>query len=327
MKRALARRLRLAAAGLVVLVVGLWAGAIAFDEPMPPPIVSGGGAIPGLAAWNPAEIPPVQRVTARDGAPLVYRAYPGRPERIVLLIHGSTGTSLDMHKVALALQAAGATAYALSLRGHGGSGRTSGDVSYIGQLDDDLADFMKALGLDKPGTNRTLIGYSAGGGFALRIASGRMRASFDDYIVISPFVTAFTEIRGRHIGPWANRASLRIVGLLGLERLGLPWFEDLTVVRYAVDPRPDGRHTPSYTYRMQRSLQADDWRRDLAHIESLTVILTSDEDDLTNAGRLGSIDNPHLKLRLIRGIEHDQMVADPKAVAEIVSIWQGLDAR
>ncbi len=327
MKR-LFRRPARALATVVVLAVVALGSAIAFDSPSPPPAVPGSGVLPGMDKWDKGDIPPVQRLLARDGAPLTYRAYPGRPGHVAVLVHGSTGTGLDMHKLAQALQAAGATVYTVSLRGHGGSGTASGDVSYVGQLDDDLADLVKGLGLDKPGIKRTLVGFSAGGGFALRTASGGMRRSFDNYIVISPYVAAFTAtaIVHRHMGPWANYATLRVAGLLLLEELGLDWFQDLPVVRYAVDPRPDDRHTPAYTYRMVRSLHMGiDRRRELARVDEPTVILTSDADDLSNAKRLGSVGNPHIQFRQIARLEHDEMVVDPKATAAVVEIWRKLD--
>jgi alpha-beta hydrolase superfamily lysophospholipase len=49
-----------------------------------------------------------------------------------------------MNPLAKALNAAGATVYAPHIRGHGESGRR-GDIDYIGQLDDDLADLMAQL--------------------------------------------------------------------------------------------------------------------------------------------------------------------------------------
>ena len=267
-----------------------------------------------------------QQVKARDGAPLMYRVYPGSPDRIAVLVHGSTGTGLDMHKVAQALQGAGATAYTISLRGHGGSGTTVGDVSYVGQLDDDLADFLKALGLDKPGQKRTLVGYSAGGGFALRTASGRMRKAFDNYIVISPYVISYIDIRRRHLGPWANAATLRIASLLLLENLGLDWFQDLPAARYAVDPHPDARHTPGYSYRMLRSLHMGlDRQHDLESIAAPTVILASDADELSNIRRLGTTGNPRIELRHVDKLDHDQMVVSPLATAEIAAIWRKLN--
>jgi Serine aminopeptidase, S33 len=134
-----ARRGVMAVAAALVLVIGGMGAVIAFDSPGPVPTLAAGDSLPGIASWNFAEVPPVSTVMARDGAPLTYRLYPGRPDRIVVLIHGSSGASISMHKSAQALQAAGATVYSISLRGHGGSGFVNGDTSYQGQLDDDLS--------------------------------------------------------------------------------------------------------------------------------------------------------------------------------------------
>jgi non-heme chloroperoxidase len=49
-----------------------------------------------------------------------------------------------MHTMAKALQEAGITVYVPDLRGHGDI-QPHGDVAYIGQLDDDLADFINAM--------------------------------------------------------------------------------------------------------------------------------------------------------------------------------------
>src|SRR6516164_7212566 len=166
------RRSLVALAILLVIGIGGFASIIAFDSPAPLPRLAAGDTLPGIETWNRTEIPAVSRVLARDGAPLTYRLYPGRKDRAVVLVHGSSGASISMHKSAQALQAAGATVYSISLRGHGGSGTTNGDSAYRSQLDDDLADFVKAVGLDAPGIHRSLIGFSSGGGFVLREASG-----------------------------------------------------------------------------------------------------------------------------------------------------------
>src|SRR5918995_4375444 len=168
--RAMFRRILIAIGVLILIVVGAFAAVIAFNAPTAPPVLAAGNSIPGIAQWNFAELPKPQTLTARDGAPINYRLYPGRPDRAVVLVHGSSGTDVSMLKLAQALQATGASVYAISLRGHGGSGTINGDVSYMGQLDDDLADVVKGLGLDKRSIHRTLIGFSAGGGFVLRVA-------------------------------------------------------------------------------------------------------------------------------------------------------------
>jgi pimeloyl-ACP methyl ester carboxylesterase len=49
-------------------------------------------------------LPPASTYRARDGAPLSFRKYPAGGQRVAVLIHGSAGSSIDMHPLALALQ-------------------------------------------------------------------------------------------------------------------------------------------------------------------------------------------------------------------------------
>ena len=216
------------------------------------------------------QVPAVQRVTARDGAPLTYRLYPGRADRAVVLVHGSSGASISMHKSAQALQAAGATVYAISLRGHGGSGTANGDTSYKNQLDDDLVDFVKAVGLDDPKVHRTLVGFSLGGGLVLRdgkrAASRRLRCLSRDLALRrgqdSPTTRPAT-------GGWASVAVARVIGLSLLDGFGLPWFQGLPVVRFATDAAPSDSRTPVYSYRLLAGMQLPrDWRTEIARIDT-----------------------------------------------------------
>src|SRR5260370_27533394 len=133
------RRALLALGSVLGLIVGAFGAVIAFDSPAPLPRLAAGETWPGIDNWNRAEIPAVSRVVARDGAPLTYRLYPGAKDRAVVLVHGSSGASISMHRLAQALQAAGATVYSISLRGHGGSGTPIRDSRYPNQLDDHLA--------------------------------------------------------------------------------------------------------------------------------------------------------------------------------------------
>ncbi len=97
---------------------------------------------------NFSDLPSLSEFTARDGAHLAYRHYPSTAttpgKGSVVLVHGSSATSSSMHPMAKALSAAGYPVYALDIRGHGGSGR-KGQIAYIGQLEDDLADFILTL--------------------------------------------------------------------------------------------------------------------------------------------------------------------------------------
>jgi non-heme chloroperoxidase len=327
------RRILIAAGLLLLVVIGAFAAVIAviaFSAPTAPPVLAAGNSIPGIAQWNFAELPKPQPLKARDGAPINYRLYPGRPDRAVVLVHGSSGTDVSMLKLAQALQAAGASVYAISLRGHGGSGTTNGDVSYMGQLDDDLADLVKGLGLDKPGVHRTLIGFSSGGGFVLRIAGGREARLFDDYLAISPYIDQDSPTNKPNAGGWADVAVPRLLTLSLLASAGLPWFQDLPVVHFATDAKPSNSRTPVYSFRLAASLQLGrDWRGVLARISAPTEIVIGANDELFNADQfkpmLQSI-NPRIGVTIVPNETHLGMFADPPATAAIAAAWRKLAA-
>src|ERR1700744_1109359 len=124
-------------------------------------------------AVDRSNMPPLERFSARDGTQLAYRHYPARGQatgRVAILVHGSSGSSAAAHALADALAAHGVDTFTPGIRGHGGSG-TRGDIAYLGQLEDDMADFVAVVRKSAPEAPITLLGYSAGAGFALRIAS------------------------------------------------------------------------------------------------------------------------------------------------------------
>src|SRR5262249_56769442 len=71
------------------------------------------------------------------------------------------------------------------IRGHGASGR-KGQIAYIGQLEDDLADFIQAVSPPQP---ITLAGFSSGGGFAIRFAGSKQQNLFQSYLFLAPFLS------------------------------------------------------------------------------------------------------------------------------------------
>src|SRR5271165_6416054 len=94
----------------------------------PPPLAS---IHEGAMSIDTAHAPDLSRFQARDGTWLAYRLYPatsGARNRIAILAHGSSASSIEMHAVAMALAAQGLTAVAVDFRGHGASG-TRGDVA------------------------------------------------------------------------------------------------------------------------------------------------------------------------------------------------------
>jgi non-heme chloroperoxidase len=172
------RKLLWGAAGLVVLIVVAVAAILAFDGPgRPAPLASISNP---YATVDFSDLPRVQTYAARDGTQLGYRAYEGTVDRVVVMIHGSSDNGSGMHALAKAMRDAGASVYVPVLRGHYGSPR-QGDIDYIGQLEDDLADMVAMLRASHPKASLSLVGFSSGGGYVIRVIGGadeKLFASF-----------------------------------------------------------------------------------------------------------------------------------------------------
>src|SRR5436190_21289497 len=151
------KRVLLICLGVVVAIVAL---AITFGGPGTPHPM--GSIVDPFGSVDFSDLPTLSSFAARDGTKLAYRSYTpavSAPSAgSVVLIHGSSATGSSMHPMAKALSAAGFATYALDIRGHGGSGR-KGQIAYIGQLEDDLTDFVHAL---SPPAPVTLAGFSSG---------------------------------------------------------------------------------------------------------------------------------------------------------------------
>jgi non-heme chloroperoxidase len=129
---------------------------------------------------------------------------------VVVMIHGSSDDGSGMHPLAKALRDAGASVYVPGLRGHYGSGR-SGDIDHIGQLEDDLADFVAVLRPLRPAASFTLIGFSSGGGFVLRVIAGPDETLFDRFIMISPALPPGAPTIRPGTGGWVGLALPRVI--------------------------------------------------------------------------------------------------------------------
>lgn len=233
-------------AGITVIAVGMiLAGVVAFGvAPAPAPLASLNEA---FAHMDSTGLPPLSRYRARDGAMLAYRAYLGEGPQVAVLIHGSAGQGQQMNGVARMLNSAGVSVYVPDVRGHGSSGRR-GDIDYIGQLDDDLADFIGYIHPTNPKAIYTLIGFSAGGAFTLRIAGGKYGNLFDRYIAIAPALVYPRGVARPNNGGWAAVSVLRIAGLIVLNHIGIHWFDGLNAVTYAAPANE--WFTRTYSYRL-----------------------------------------------------------------------------
>ena len=113
------------------------AAAGAAPRSRPPAARSISAPCPRSSGSRPATAP-------RSASATIPRAAPATG-RTAIVVHGSSGSSGGtIHALSEALAAHGVETYALDIRGHGASG-TRGDIGYVGQLEDDLADFVAVV--------------------------------------------------------------------------------------------------------------------------------------------------------------------------------------
>lgn len=303
---------------LVVVICGAIGASLAFTAPTPPPpMKSVENAFVG-ADFN--AMPERSHFTARDGTRLDYRAHPGDPNIVVVLVHGSSGTSASMHFVAQAIHRGGATVYALAMRGHDGTGRY-GDVDYIGQLDDDVVDFLKTLPPKPQGGKRILLGFSSGGGFVLRFAGSPNGHLFDRFILVSPQMPARSPLMRPNGGGWVSVSIPRVIVITMLDRIGIHAFDGLDAIEFAVAPEDRAVQTASYTYRMLRNFgPTDDYLGDLKRAPGPVAVLAGQKDEIFHSDRYAATlkpVRPDVSVTLVPGLGHMDMTTKPAALAAI----------
>jgi non-heme chloroperoxidase len=309
--------LLVALGAIPVTITAALGGMIVFGVDAPPPPLA--SVYDAVRAMPRDGLPPIGHYRARDGAELAYRSYAGSPNQVLVLIHGSTGNSGNMHLLAKALTATGATIYTLDMRGHGQSGRR-GDIDYRGQLDDDLADFVAAVTPPRPGRRMTLIGFSAGGGFALRFAGSSNGELFDNYVLLAPYLGPWAPTNQAGNGGWATPYLPRAYALAVLDALGIHWFEGLPIVAYARRPNPN-EPAPTYSYRLSRNFGADlDFRGDFRRTRRPISVIVGGADDQMIANRYALAIAPvrsDVPVEVVPGVGHVGIIMAPAALEAI----------
>lgn len=304
--------------GLLVVVAIIPIALISFDAPNPPPVMATMALAP--AETTDRDLPAPRHFQSRDGVSLQYYAYPAGSDQVVVLIHGSAGPGATMHALAVSLRAAGVTVYVPDIRGHGGSGRR-GDIDYIGQIDDDLADFVAQLGPARSAETRTLVGFSAGAGFSIRFAGGPQGLLFDRYVLLSPTTLIGAPTSRPNAGGWVDVALQRIVTIAWLNGLGIHWFDGFPVVSYAIPPTMAQRMTGSYSFRLTVNFGAGpQYESYLRNIRRPAVILVGNADEQVIADqyapllqRLGV----NIPVTIVPNMKHTDMIRNPEAIRVI----------
>ena len=312
---------------LVAFIIAAIAASILIGGPgHPPPMQSVSDPFKSV---DFSDLPPIQRYSARDGAQLAYRTY--RPSArdskgSIILVHGSSSRGDRIHPLAKGFALAGFVVYVPDMRGHGESG-TKGQIAYVGQLEDDLEDLLQAV---RPSGKKSLVGFSAGGGFALRFSADKRASLFDNYLLLSPFLSQDASTYRPASGGWASVGTPRILSLLLLNRIGITSLNTLPVVTYALSPEAQKFLTPYYSFQLAMNFRPhNNYRADIAATRQPMEVLVGEQDDQFYSERFASefsVAATPVTVSIIPATGHIGLTTTQVAIQAAVAAVNRLDA-
>ena len=271
-----------------------------------------------------SRLPELKRFNARDGTNLAYRHYPAASNKIVILLHGAGWHSRYFLPLAEFISAEGlAQVYTPDLRGHGPSPKRRGDVEYIGQFEDDLADLIVIIQKDHPNSMLIMGGHSSGGGLAIRFAGSQYGQKAKAYLLMSPFLKYNAPTTRPNSGGFAKPYTGRIIGLVMLNNVGIHWFNDLTVMEFNMPKRArDGTETLSYSYRLTMAYAPHDYEKDLCAITQPLLVLAGTKDETMIYCQYEPVISRYtnVNVKLFQGVTHMGLVVSPE-VQPVIKEW------
>jgi len=303
-------------------------GLIAFGTAKPPDVAR--AITKPFADIDTHALPELLRYKTRDGALLSYREYRASGRQVAILLHGSAGSGVDMHPLALALQRVGITSLVPDLRGHGAN-RPHGDITYVGQLDDDLADFIANKKPEFSNSAWTILGFSSGAAFALRFAAKSPAGQLvDRYVLVSPYLRYNApSVRQSEPGSatpqsWASVSLGRMIGLTMLNQLGVHVWNALPVLAFPVPANIEAT-TRTYSWRMYRNFGADDdYLADIRRVVRPMRAFVGGLDELLDAEKLKTefqSQRSDVPVLIIPGLGHSDMVTRPDAIRALAAAF------
>ena len=282
-------------------------------------------------AQDLSALPDTQPYLARDGTKLALRSYGEErgDQPLIVMLHGSGWHGMQFDGLAASLSEQ-ARVLVPDLRGHGLSPKRRGDVDYIGQMEDDLADLITAHAL--PDQKIVLLGHSSGGGLVVRFAGGAYGSMIDHAILLAPFLKYNAPTTRQNSGGWVHVMARRIAGLSMLNGVGITALNHLPIIQFNwpqdILDSPLGHTTArSYSYRLNTGYAPrSDYMKDIAALPAFSLIVGRDDEAFYAAEYEPLMREATGKGRylVLEGLDHMAVVYAPQTLAAIKEDLSGL---
>ena len=271
-------------------------------------------------------LPQLQSFTTKDREELAYRHYPAQSDKVLVLVHGSGYHSQYFLPLAEYISSKGlAQVYTPDLRGHGASPARRGDVDYINQLEDDLADLIAHIRKDNPDATLIVGGHSSGGGLVVRFAGSQYGQQADAYVLLSPYLKYNAPTMRPNSGGWAYAYTGRIAGLSILNAMGIHWFDHLTAIEFNMPKEArDGTETLSYSHRLNTGYAPRNYKKDLKAMAQPFLLLAGTADEAFVADQFEPVVSEYtsVQVELLPDLSHMGVVVSPD-VQPVFKDWLG----
>lgn len=229
-----------------------------------------------------SEMPYLESYTARDGKRLQFRRYAATCKNHIVLVHGSSSHSAYCHAFAKYLaESNAANVYAVDLRGHGVNPERRGDIDYIGQLEDDLADLFTHIQKESPDAEKLVIGgHSSGGGLSLRFAGGKYGTMVQGVLLLAPYLGHKAPMVKRNAGGWVTPNIPKIIGLSILNGLGIKFLIGTKVLRFNLPEKyRTGCETLEYSFRLMKAMHPKSFQMALVNTKCRVLLIVGIRDE------------------------------------------------
>ncbi|WP_438464463.1 alpha/beta hydrolase [Marinomonas sp. PE14-40] len=234
-----------------------------------------------------------------------------------IFLHGSTYNSRRYANIAKALSGKGYQTCLLNWRGHGESQGKPGDLHYVGQLEDDLADMIAHIKSQDEKAAIVIGGHSAGAVVCLRYIDKYSCDEIKAVAFVSPAINGpletvrypqpssalqykLTYFRQAKVHGPVPEAALQYAPILNMKAFWLakliPGFRHKPILSFPASERMaklEGR-VLDYSYNLMLSCDINDYPNAFNRIKVPTLMLVGEEDEVIHPSLLDTVFHWHL---------------------------------
>ena len=264
-------------------------------------------------------------VKMSDNKEIFSRIYKSESKDIMILIHGSGSDSRYLANIANTIANENiATVITPDMRGHGRNKGNRGYIDFIGQLENDIEDFIQFSKQNLNANNIILAGHSSGGGFVLRFIGNPKNSKVDKAILIAPYLGYKAPTVKPNSGGWVTVALKRIIGLSMLNNVHVKNLNYLPVLFFN---RPeninDSLQIPTYSYNLLMNFDSKGYQQEIKNINIPCLVLVGNEDESFYPKQFPIVFEPSkkfVKVEIIENVKHLDIVKNNKTF-ELIKEW------